>query len=166
MRRERGSAVIEMSLVGIVIIFVMISVFELSRGMWVYHTLAHAVRAGTRYAIVHGQSCLAPCQAGSISTIAAKIKDAGVGLIPLTLTFTASSGAATTCVVDAPAGTACSGLTGPWPLTPSNQPGQYLTISATYPFASAIALLWPGSRGSGVFPTHLLAASSRELIQY
>src|SRR5215471_18790761 len=53
-RQRGGSSLIEFTLVGIPIIFVLISTFEMSRGMWLYHTLAYAAREGTRYAIVHG----------------------------------------------------------------------------------------------------------------
>ena len=38
--RLRGSATIEMALVGIPIIFTLSSRFEMARGMWIYHTLA------------------------------------------------------------------------------------------------------------------------------
>ena len=103
-RRHRsehgGTSLIEFTLVGIPLIFVMISVFEISRGMWIYHTLASAVKAGTRYAIVHGENCAqAPntCTV-TIGQIATQIQAAGPGLMPdqLTLTFTPANGSATT----------------------------------------------------------------------
>ena len=57
-RRQRGgSTVIEFTLVGIPMIFVFISTFEMARGMWIYHSLAYAVKEATRYASVHGASC-------------------------------------------------------------------------------------------------------------
>ena len=34
-----GQSLVEFTLVGIPLIFVLISVFEISRGMWMYHTL-------------------------------------------------------------------------------------------------------------------------------
>jgi len=52
-----GQSLVEFTLVGIPLIFVLVSVFEVSRGMWIYHTLAHAVRDGVRYASVHGYNC-------------------------------------------------------------------------------------------------------------
>src|SRR5712691_796245 len=80
--RRRGQAMLEFTFVGIPIMFVLISIFEISRGMWVYHTLANSVKAGVRYAVVHGQNCGQngnTCQV-HISDIAQKIRDAGVGL--------------------------------------------------------------------------------------
>src|SRR5215831_11346653 len=45
MRRQfqRGATTVEMTLVGIPLMFVLVSIFEMSRGMWVYHTVANAV---------------------------------------------------------------------------------------------------------------------------
>ena len=37
----------------------MISTFEMARGMWNYQTLAYAVRAGSRYAAMYGKGCTA-----------------------------------------------------------------------------------------------------------
>ena len=57
-RGERGgSTLMEFVLVGIPIIFVLISTFEIARGMWAYQTLAYSVKRGLRYAIVHGWNC-------------------------------------------------------------------------------------------------------------
>ena len=48
--RERGTTLLEFTLVGIPLIFLLISTVEISRGMWQYHTLAHLphnARVGT-----------------------------------------------------------------------------------------------------------------------
>lgn len=58
MRPRRGATTVEMTLVGIPLIFVLISVFEISRGMWMYNTAATAVREGLRFASVHGVNCV------------------------------------------------------------------------------------------------------------
>ena len=49
---------LEMTLVGIPIIFILISIFEMSRGMWMYHTAAHSVKLGVRIATTHGENCV------------------------------------------------------------------------------------------------------------
>jgi Flp pilus assembly protein TadG len=47
--KERGgTSLVEFTLVGIPMIFLLISTFEVARGMWEYHTLAYAVKEGTR----------------------------------------------------------------------------------------------------------------------
>ena len=81
--RSRGQALVEFTFVGIPMIFVLVSVFEISRGMWNYHTLAHAAKSGVRYAIVHGKNCGAPTANSCLKTVAQitqVIRDAGVGL--------------------------------------------------------------------------------------
>src|SRR5207247_600058 len=45
------------TLVGIPLLFILISTFELSRAMWLYHSVDYAVNEGARYAVVHGQGC-------------------------------------------------------------------------------------------------------------
>src|SRR5882762_5274489 len=55
--RCRGSNILEFTLVGIPLVFILISTFEMARGMWNYHVMAYAVKEGTRYASVHGNNC-------------------------------------------------------------------------------------------------------------
>src|SRR4051794_18293265 len=54
---RRGNSMVEFTLVGIPLIFALISIFELARGMWIYHTMAYAIKDTTRYVAVHGQLC-------------------------------------------------------------------------------------------------------------
>jgi len=168
-RRHRsehgGTSLIEFTLVGIPLIFVMISVFEISRGMWIYHTLASAVKAGTRYTIVHGTNCAqAPntCTV-TIGQIATQIQAAGPGLMPdqLTLTFTPANGSATTETL-----TASLADTTVWPSSTANLVGMDVAISATYPFSSVISMFWPGASPVGTFGTVNFPAASREKIQF
>jgi hypothetical protein len=172
--RRRGNALIEFTLVGIPMIFVLISIFEMSRGMWIYHTLAHALKEGTRYASVHGQSCYngtAPCPI-TIADVANRVKDSGVGLIPDELNITISSMACTGCT--AVQSVACNPLSSCFLNTtqfPSdkagNEPGlSEVAITGTYPFRSAIAMFWPGAHGGIQFPAFNLPASARERVHF
>ena len=81
----RGNTIVEFTLVGIPLIFVLISIAEISRAMWAYTTVAHAVREGTRFAIVHGHNCeVAPNTCAGYATIgwiARRIRQGGVGLV-------------------------------------------------------------------------------------
>jgi Flp pilus assembly protein TadG len=94
-RRSRefgGSTLIEFTMVGIPMIFVLISTFEIARGMWLYQNVGFAVKAGSRYASVHGAGCdptSSPnnCQV-TIQNIAAVIQSAGPGLLADQLTLT------------------------------------------------------------------------------
>ena len=163
-RRRRGSAMVEFVLVGIPVIFILISIFELSRGMWTYHTMAYAVREGVRYAAVHGKGCASPhtCQV-TIGQITSVIKAAGAGLPPSTtvVTFTPASGSASS-------DTMANQLTNSavWPPSTANTAGQNIKIKVKYPFRTFLAVFWTGAGGvndSGVFN---LGASSSAPIQF
>jgi Flp pilus assembly protein TadG len=170
MKRKRssehgGSTFLEFVLVGVPVIFVMFSTFEMARGMWSYHSLAYAVREGTRYAIVHGASCSTDPNSCTVTIgqIAGKIKTAGVGLdgSALDLTFTPNTGSAITCTMNN-----CLSNNTTWPPSSANSIGTPLTISANYPFRSGIAFFFPGSRPTGSFPAMNFPASSKDLIQF
>jgi Flp pilus assembly protein TadG len=171
--RQNGQALIEFTFVGIPIMFVLISVFEVSRGMWVYDTLSYAVKQGARYAIVHGENCgkngntcqvnLGPATGAcnnTNATIAEVIQCAGVGLDPAAtkVTFTSTQGTLGPYSLNAVPGTL-------WPPANGNSSGNPITIEITTPFNSAIAMFWPG--GSPVsFASGILPASSSDQIQY
>jgi hypothetical protein len=163
--RHNGTATIEMTLVGIPLIFVLISTVEVARGMWIYHTLAYALREGTRYTIVHGVDCsTAPNDcAVKVKDVAAVIRNAGVGLYDtdhfhiemksLTddVSSTLTSALASSARFPSPGGDAI---------------GAPITFSATYPFQSAIAMFWPGAGPGMNFISVTFPASSQENIQF
>ncbi len=166
--RCRGNSLLEFTLVGIPLIFALISTFELARGMWLYDTAAFAIKSGTRYAVVHGQDCTLGSNscAVSISQIASVIQSAGVGLPAdsLTLTFTPAAGSATTCVLN----DCIANYTGTmWPPATANAVGKTLKISAVFPFQSIIVMFWPGAGAplSAAGTIHL-SADSLESILY
>jgi len=162
---RKGNAMVEFTLVGIPMIFILISVFEMARGMWVYHTLAYAVKEGTRYAIVHGENCTIDpndCEI-TVADVVERVRQAGTGLIPDELNLTLRSVAGD--VVCNPI-TACLGDTSIWPPGGgANSVGQQLSIIGTYPFRSALAMFWPGSRPVA-FGVVNFPASSTEEIQF
>jgi len=166
-RGEKGGPTfLEFTLVGIPLIFTLISTFEIARGMWSYHVLGYAVAEGTRYSSVHGHNCsLAPnaCTV-TVAGITQHILDASSGGLlssSLTLTFT-STGGSITCLAST-----CLLNNSVWPSPPSDSVGSPIEIDGTYPFQSAIAMFWPGAAGSGVtIGTVNFPASSREQIQF
>ena len=163
--KRRGDVMLEFTLVGIPLIFVLISVVEMARGMWAYHTLAHAVKEGTRYTIVHGHNCsLAPnnCQV-TVGQIAQRVREAGVGLLPNELRIEFRSEGDT--VVCSPLEN-CLNDNNYWPVYPNSQMGRRITINGTYPFRSAVAMFWPGAGRGMNFGVFNLPASSTETIQF
>ncbi|HUQ95956.1 MAG TPA: TadE/TadG family type IV pilus assembly protein [Bryobacteraceae bacterium] len=168
---QRGNATIEFTLVGIPLIFALISIFEVSRGMWIYVTLAQAVREGTRYAIVHGQNCSQlPNQcATTVAQVAARIRDMGVGLLPNQLTVTMSTAAGGASILTIGPSTLETLLTQTgttFPAGAGSGPGSDIVITASYPFNSAIAMFFPGAGSGMTFGTFNLPASSRDIVQF
>ena len=172
--RERGgSSLFEFVMVGIPIIFVLLSTFEIARGMWTYQTLGYSVKRGVRYAIVHGFNCT---QNGNsctvtIGQIAGVIQSASLGLdtTKMNLTFTPNSGSAVTCSLGSAPGltNGCLSNTTVWPPSGANSPGMSVSINAQYPFNSMIAMFWPGARGGPMkFTSVNFGASSNDLMQF
>jgi Flp pilus assembly protein TadG len=159
--RERGSAVVEMSLVFLPLMFSIFSVFELGRVMWTYHTLASSVKKGVRVAMVHGARCAeasSTCPV-TVAGIVQEIQRVGVGLDLSTLELHLTAGGQTlNC---APANSCLTNTTN-WPPAPYNPVGQTVTICGKYGFNSVLKTMWPGQT-TGTF---VLAAKSTEMIQF
>lgn len=181
---QRGATTLEWVFVGIPIMFVLISVIEISRGMWYYHTLAYAVKEGVRYASVHGVDCNGFNQSGAINnnctttvqgqtfnsgTIAAVaqvIQSAGIGLDldNTQLTFISggnpeqlSNGLTSDSLSD------CLTNGTQWPAP--GDVGTPIEIDITTPFNSALAMFWPGSQPVN-FASVLFWASSSGQIEF
>src|SRR4051794_23819275 len=162
--RRKGQALLEFTLTAIPMMFLLISVEEMARGMWIYTTLAHAVKEATRYGIVHGADC---AQADSscpvtLGQVATRIQQAGQGLDPAHLNVVLQTSNGTQ---------SCSPLSGclsssmTWPAAPDNSVGLPLTVSATYPFNSALAMFIP-QVGAISFKVINFSAASKEEIRY
>jgi Flp pilus assembly protein TadG len=168
-RQSGGNTFIEFTLVGIPIIFVLISIFQVCCGMWLYHTLMFAAKEGTRYAIVHGINCSrnGNSYCVTVSNIATMINSAALGLNPsqMTVTLTPAQGSVTT---DTLANLLNGGTysTTTWPPAGANAVGQPVTVSVAYPFNSGISMFWPGLKPMGPLGRIYLPASSIDLIQF
>jgi hypothetical protein len=169
-----GSTLFEFVMVGIPIVFVLLSTFEIARGMWIYQTLGYSIKRGVRYSIVHGFNCGQPgnsCRV-TIAQIAGVIQNASLGLDTrrMSLTFTPNTGSAITCTLSpmppASDGDCLSNAT-VWPPDNASSPGMTVSISGTYPFNSMISMFWPGARGGATqFSSVNLGASSNDLMQF
>ena len=175
--RRRGSAMLEFLFVGIPLIFVLISIFEASRAMWIYVTVAHAVKEGVRFAVVHGNNCgVAPnsCRI-QLRDVATRISNTGVGLMPADLVniqFISSTRTETCSTLDA----CLTGTAGNtyWPTAApgalnadvGGQRGADLEIRARYQFTSLILMFWPGAARVNAVGAMSLGASAKESIAY
>lgn len=165
-RKTRGSATIEFTLVGIPLIFALISVEEMARGMWMYETESSAVAQAVRYTVVHGANCSAngnTCTA-TVGNIASVIATCGIGLASSQWNVTLISASGSNNVTCNPLSNCLTNST-VWPPSPDNAQGASVAISATYPFTSALAMLFPGAKPV-TFSTYNLPAYALQVMQF
>ena len=165
MRRRqgrKGNAIIEFTLVAIPLIFLQISIVEICRGMWDYHSLAQAVKGACRAAATRGAGCAGMGCAMTVGQIATTISAYALGMPASALNVTLTSNAGS--VTCNPLSTCTSNNT-VWPPAGGNAAGSDIVISASYNFTSMLMMFVPGHTGlqfSGVTFT----AESRQVILY
>jgi Flp pilus assembly protein TadG len=176
MRRKRfsirGGSFLEFVFVGVPLIFVLISIFEISRGIWVYNSLSHGVKEGTRFAVVHGNNCSVAPNACTVTAgqICQTILDMAPGLVPAQVvnvrlasrTRTLTFATLPLCIAS---GTVFPSQTAPTSPDVGGDRGAPVTITARYQFDSALAFFWTGTSGF-TFGRLYLAASAEEPIRY
>jgi Flp pilus assembly protein TadG len=178
--RTSGSTTVEFVLVGIPLMFTLITTFEMARGMWMYETVAHAVREGARYAAVHGSDCSASPNSCSINLgttngtqlgIAKVIQNAAIGVDAtlFTVTISTESPSSSTAVntsnatVLSPTLLASATSFSTWS---GSVPGNDVVVGGVYTFRTALVMFWPGARGGFGIPTITIGAQSRERIGF
>lgn len=114
--RTRGQSAVEFALAFPVVVLLILGLVDLGRLMWAYQSLAHAVREGARYAIVHGSASPQPADQAVIRGV---VVQAAATLNPDQITVLVS-----------------------W--DPDNSPGSRVTVEAHYAFRPATALFARG----------------------
>ncbi|HTQ53708.1 MAG TPA: TadE/TadG family type IV pilus assembly protein [Bryobacteraceae bacterium] len=156
MRRNsyrRGNTLIEFTLAAIPLIFIQISVVEICRGMWDYHSLAQAVKAASRMVATRGAGCAGKGCATTVGQVASTIAAYAVGMPASSLNVTLTSSAGT---VNCNPLSSCTGSATTWPPAGGNSPGSDIVISGSYRFTSVLTMFAPGGgrmRFSGVTMT-------------
>jgi Flp pilus assembly protein TadG len=162
-KRRAGSTVIEFVLVGIPVIFLIISTFEIARGMWVYQTLSHATHSVARHIAVHGAGCASPntCRQ-TLGNFATDFKNTASGMDPslMSVTFYSQS----TSISCVPLSTCYSNATA-WPPAADSSAGTDIRIAANCSFPNALMMFWPGSKAVR-FSTMQFSAYSRQSILF
>jgi len=166
MRGRKGSVTLEFAMVGIPLIFALISIEEMSRGMWLYHTQEYAVNAGARYVVVHGAGCATSGNSCGVTVgnIATTIANGGVGLVPSEWNVTLLSASGTNNYTCNPLSNCLTDST-TWPPSPDNTEGVGVAVKGSYPFSSALAMFFPGTQTT-FFGTYNLPAYAQHLIQF
>ncbi len=162
MRRRKGNALIEFTLVAIPLIFIQISIVEICRAMWDYHSLAQAVKAASRSVATRGAGCAGNGCAITVGQIATTISAYAVGMpsSSLNVTLTSNAGNVTCNPLSS-----CSSSSTVWPPAGGNSVGSDIIISGSYNFTSMLMMFVPGTNGmqfSGV----TLTAESRQVLLF
>jgi len=190
-RSRRGATTIEMTLVGLPMIFLLVSTFEIARGMWMYHTLAYAVRNGVRYAAVRGINCVNTSSdpntcSVTLATVASVVQSAAVGMDPTQTMLTFKLGNPTVvsqtlqCYLMAsqkpqPYGShsVCSTHNNSpvdiWPVSDNTGTydgvGKAIEIDIETPFYTSLSMFWPGTAPVKFALTNFYA-SSMDYVQF
>jgi hypothetical protein len=155
---------VEFTLYGIPAVFLLISIVEISRGMWTYHNLNYGLNVGARYVSLHGSGCTtSPYSCGiKVQDVANRIASATMGIPSdaMNVTLTSNAGSKPCNPLSS-----CQTDTTAWPPASANAPGNEILITGTYTFRSALSMFFPGS-SPVQFAVTKLNASSRQVIQW
>jgi Flp pilus assembly protein TadG len=164
-KQQGGSAMVEFTLTGIPLIFIWISIVQMSLGMWNYHTLQYAIKQAGAYVAVHG-SGTGYCKANScrVEDAAAVMAQYAVGMpaSAINMTFTpvladhVTKGTATTCTLDSCQTNATA--------FPNGNPE--FEIQAEYQFKSALGMVAPGGSGSVQFRNPWFPGYTHQVVLY
>jgi Flp pilus assembly protein TadG len=171
--RRRGSAVIEFAMVGVPLLFMWISIFQVAMGAWRYHTLQYAVKMASAYMATHGADCSSGSNTCSITiaNAATVLENAAVGIPPsmVSVTFTpyladhvtaAGGSYPVTCTLS-------SCVTNSTAYPPANYGcvGCDIRVQATYTYVCGLALWIPGG-GSQSFGTYNFVSDTQQPITF
>ena len=163
-KNRRGSSLIEFIFLGIPVIFITMSIIEVSLAMWQFHSLSYTVDTATRYAVLHGRGCT---QNGNtcwitVGNVATVLTSQAPALDSSKLNVTLYTHASTTTCN--PISTCLSNAT-QFPNTTDNGLNLDIKIVASYPVYNPIPMFWPGTAGTpgNVFT---LYATSRQRILF
>ena len=165
-RNERGGNLVEFTLAGIPVVFLLFSTVQLSMAMWNYHTLTYAVNEVAHYAAVRGQNCSANGNScgTTVGALAQQVASNAIGIPAnqVEVKLTTASGQVTSC---APLNS-CYSSTTAWPPSTNsdNASGKNVTVSAKYVFPTFLALFWPGAGSSKPGTIVLTAASTQRVL--
>jgi hypothetical protein len=164
-----GSAQLEFALCAIFVIFLLISIVDMARGLWINHTLAEAVRDGTRYAIVKGRKYVNPnndqrLPGARLQNTLNVVRRGAIGLDPnlLELRFEAEGSAPILCNPGCSVDPASTN----WPPDGAvSDKGHEIGIRARYPYNSLVVMYFPGGQGVR-FGQYVLGSTSRARIVF
>lgn len=160
---RRGSTLIEFTLVGIPLIFIITSAMMVALAMWQFENLEYGSQSTARFVAMHGRLC---AQNGTSCTttvddVAKFFATQTMALDPskTQLTLTAAT-AATVCN---PLNT-CNGNLAQFPDSAHNGINFDVTVAATYPVVNPLGIFWPGNSGLGAATINLYGQSRQRIV--
>jgi Flp pilus assembly protein TadG len=161
---RKGNATVEFIITGIPLIFMIISVVEMARGMWIYNTLVYATETTTRDMAVRGYDCstyVSNCSQ-TIGGYATLFHNWAIGLDPGQVNVTFQS---ETQTVNCNPLSSCYTTTTAWPPSGDSTRNLDIWVTATMPFDSALGMFVFGSKPV-VFDVFTLSAKSHQQILF
>jgi Flp pilus assembly protein TadG len=177
-KREGGNQILEFTMIGIPLLFILFGVANMSFAMLTLHTMQEACEQGARYAVTHGSTCSAGTNACGITVgkVAAVVANAAAGVSPnqLSVTLTVCTAGDNTCPATGPLNqVSCSPLSScisngtPWPSSSNNTAGGYdVIVSADCSVASPIFMYWPSGGTPVKTPSSTFHAYSRQQLMF
>lgn len=160
---RRGTALIELTLLGIPLLCVTTSVMSMGLDAWQYWTLAYATDATARYISMHGATCSQNGNSCTITTgkVATFFESQSMALnsgsVNVALTDTSGT---TNCN---PVSTCASGST-TFPASSANTVGSDITVQATYKLTNPLIMIFGRNSVNG--NNYTVGAKSRVRIQF
>jgi len=170
---ERGSQMLEFTLIGIPLTFLLFSIANMCLAMLTLHTLQESVEQGARYVVTRGSTCSSGTNscAATFQQIVRVIANNAPGISPgkLSVTLTSASGTAISC---SPASNCLAGTCTPdcatvWPTSTNSDssPGKDIIITADVALNAPMFMFWTGAgSGSNITSTHFYAYSRQRLM--
>jgi hypothetical protein len=176
--RRRGTSLLEFAFTGPALIFMTISTFQMSLGMWHYHTLQFAVKATGTYQAQHGSDCGGTnnCLL-KVKDLAAYLKTKASGVTPssvyMTFKSVSSSDHSTalttkTCMLtdSVTPSAGCDQDTTQWLPSSNNSPGSEFEIQAAFQWSPMIGMVAPGTGSAFTFGSFWLPAYTHQVTTF
>jgi Flp pilus assembly protein TadG len=177
-RREGGNQIVEFTMIGIPLLFILFGVANMSFAMLTLHTIQEACEQGARYVVTHGSTCSSGGNTCGITVgnVASVVAAASAGVNPrqLIVTLTVCAAGVNTCpasggvnqVSCSPLSSCLSNSTA-WPSSSNNTAGSYdVIVSADCTVASPIFMYWPAGGQTVKTPSSTFHAYSRQLLMF
>ena len=142
--RRKGQSLIEFSLIGIPLIFMITCVMTVAIDMWQYDNLVYSAQSTARYVAMHGRSCIQDATSCTltVANVVSYFSSHALALDSSKANVTLQSASSSTVCNPL---SSCAANTSQFPPASDNGVNFDVAVKVTYPVTNPIALFWPGS---------------------